>query len=111
MVSVARKQTVKPTAALTKSIRDHRARAKFPISFRLVSEQIAAAKRIAAAKSVGYLTQLRIWIAEGYAAKQNGRDSPVWRQHSGVPTLRPSGTTQTVARAFVGTYASVTALG
>jgi hypothetical protein len=29
------------------------------------SEQIAAAKHIAAAKSVGYQTQLRMWIAEG----------------------------------------------
>jgi hypothetical protein len=28
-------------------------------------EQIAAAKKIAAAKSVGYQTQLRMWIAEG----------------------------------------------
>ncbi len=28
-------------------------------------EQIIAAKKIAAAKSVGYQTQLRIWIAEG----------------------------------------------
>jgi hypothetical protein len=31
----------------------------------LVPEQIAAAKKIAAAKSVGYQTQLRMWIAEG----------------------------------------------
>jgi predicted DNA binding CopG/RHH family protein len=28
-------------------------------------EQIAAAKKAAAAKSVGYQTQLRMWIAEG----------------------------------------------
>jgi uncharacterized DUF497 family protein len=30
-----------------------------------VPEQIAAAKKIAAKKSVGYQTQLRMWIAEG----------------------------------------------
>ena len=55
----------KPTAALEKSIRDRHARAKSPISIRLVPEQIVAAKKIAAAKSVGYQTQLRMWIAEG----------------------------------------------
>ena len=38
---------------------------EIPISIRLGSEQIAAAKKIAAAKSVGYQTQLRMWIAEG----------------------------------------------
>jgi hypothetical protein len=31
----------------------------------LAPEQIAAAKQIAEAKSVGYQTQLRMWIAEG----------------------------------------------
>jgi hypothetical protein len=36
-----------------------------PISIRLAKEQIAAAKKIAARKSVGYPTQLRMWIAEG----------------------------------------------
>lgn len=56
---------VKPSQALAKSIRERRALAKSPISLRLVPEQIAAAKRIAAAKSVGYQTQLRMWIAEG----------------------------------------------
>ena len=55
----------KPSAALAKSIRERHARAKSPISLRLVPEQIAAAKKIAAAKSVGYQTQLRMWIAEG----------------------------------------------
>jgi hypothetical protein len=39
--------------------------AKAAISIRLAPEQIAAAKKIAAAKSVGYQTQLRMWIAEG----------------------------------------------
>jgi predicted DNA binding CopG/RHH family protein len=55
----------KPTAALEKSIRARHARAKSPISIRLVPDQIEAAKKIAAAKSVGYQTQLRMWIAEG----------------------------------------------
>jgi predicted DNA binding CopG/RHH family protein len=59
---------VKParlSRTLEKAIRERRAAAKSPISIRLGSEQIAAAKRIAAAKSVGYQTQLRMWIAEG----------------------------------------------
>ena len=51
--------------ALASKIRDRHARAKSPISLRLAPEQIAAAKHIAAAKSVGYQTQLRMWIAEG----------------------------------------------
>jgi predicted DNA binding CopG/RHH family protein len=55
----------KPSKAVEKAIRDRHAAAKSPISIRLGPEQIAAAKRIAAAKSVGYQTQLRIWIAEG----------------------------------------------
>ncbi len=55
----------KPLPALAKKIRDRHARAKSPISLRLDPEQIAAAKHIAAAKSVGYQTQLRMWIAEG----------------------------------------------
>src|SRR5881628_2330949 len=55
----------KTSAALAKSILERHARAKSPISIRLVPEQIAAAKKIAAAKSVGYQTQLRMWIAEG----------------------------------------------
>jgi predicted DNA binding CopG/RHH family protein len=55
----------KPSPALMKKIRDRHARAKSPISIRLDPEQIVAAKHIAAAKSVGYQTQLRMWIAEG----------------------------------------------
>jgi hypothetical protein len=55
----------KPDPALAKKIRDRHAKAKSPISLRLTAEQIAAAKHIAAAKSVGYQTQLRMWIAEG----------------------------------------------
>ena len=55
----------KPLPALAKKIRDRRARLKSPISLRLAPEQIAAAKHIAAAKSVGYQTQLRMWIVEG----------------------------------------------
>ena len=55
----------KPLPELASKIRDRHARAKSPISLRLAPEQIAAAKHIAAAKSVGYQTQLRMWIAEG----------------------------------------------
>ena len=55
----------KPSATLVKAIRERNVAAKAPISIRLVPEQIAAAKKIAAAKSVGYQTQLRMWIAEG----------------------------------------------
>jgi len=55
----------KPSPALAAKIRDRHVRAKSPISIRLAPDQIAAAKHIAAAKSVGYQTQLRMWIAEG----------------------------------------------
>ena len=55
----------KLSPALASKIRNRHARAKSPISLRLAPEQIAAAKHIAAAKSVGYQTQLRMWIAEG----------------------------------------------
>jgi len=50
---------------LAETIRKRHAAAKSPISIRLGAEQIAAAKKIAAGKSVGYQTQLRMWIAEG----------------------------------------------
>ena len=55
----------RPVPALARKIIARHARAKSPISLRLAPEQIAAAKHIAAAKSVGYQTQLRMWIAEG----------------------------------------------
>jgi predicted DNA binding CopG/RHH family protein len=55
----------KPSVALRKSIRERHAQTKSPVSIRLVREQIEAAKKIAATKSVGYQTQLRMWIAEG----------------------------------------------
>ncbi len=58
-------QPAKASKTLERSIRDRHAAAKSPISIRLGSEQIAAARKIAAAKSVGYQTQLRMWIAEG----------------------------------------------
>lgn len=50
----------KPSPPLANKIRDRHARAKSPISLRLAPEQISAAKHIAAAKSVGYQTQLRM---------------------------------------------------
>jgi hypothetical protein len=55
----------KPSRALERSIGERPTTAKSPISIRLGPEQIAAAKKIVAAKSVGYQTQLRMWIAEG----------------------------------------------
>ncbi|MBZ5610317.1 MAG: BrnA antitoxin family protein [Acidobacteriia bacterium] len=58
-------QPAKLSPSLAKAIRDRHTRAKHPVSIRLVPEQIEAAKKIAAAKSVGYQTQLRMWIAEG----------------------------------------------
>jgi predicted DNA binding CopG/RHH family protein len=58
-------KSAKPSAALEKSIRERHSRTKSPISIRLVPDQIEAAEKIAAAKSVGYQTQLRMWIAEG----------------------------------------------
>lgn len=69
-----------PSAALTESIRVRHSRAKSPISIRLVPEQIAAAKKIAAAKSVGYQTQLRMWIAEGIRRETKRTDSQARRQ-------------------------------
>ena len=56
---------VKTSKTLEESIRKRHKSAKSPISIRLGAEQIAAAKKIAGAKSVGYQTQLRMWIAEG----------------------------------------------
>lgn len=58
-------KAAKPSKALAKSIQERHAAAKSPISIRLGPDQIAAAKKIAAAKSVGYQTQLRMWIADG----------------------------------------------
>src|SRR5258708_22490794 len=55
----------KPSAVLKKSIQERHAQTKSPVSIRLVPEQIEAAKTIAAPKSVGYQTQLRMWIAAG----------------------------------------------
>ncbi len=48
-----------------KFIQERAAARKQAISIRLDKEQIEAAKRIAARKSIGYQTQLRMWIAEG----------------------------------------------
>jgi len=67
---------VRLSEALEKSIRERHAAAKSPISIRLVPEQIVAAKKIAAAKSVGYQTQLRMWIAEGIR-REAKRQPPV----------------------------------
>jgi predicted DNA binding CopG/RHH family protein len=50
---------------MSDSIRERHTAAKSPIPNRLGADQITAAKKISAAKSIGYQTQLRIWIAEG----------------------------------------------
>ncbi len=58
-------RTARPSRALEKSIRERHASKKSPISLRLTEDQISAAKRIAARRSVGHQTQIRMWIAEG----------------------------------------------
>ena len=60
-----RAQSVQLSAALSQAIRDRYARRKAAISIRLEPRQIAQARKIAARKSIGYQTQLRLWIAEG----------------------------------------------
>ena len=55
----------KVSKALDRTIRERHKATKSAISIRLEPEQIAEAKKIATAKSVGYQTQLRMWIAEG----------------------------------------------
>ena len=57
---------------LTTSIQERHSANKLPISIRLGPEQIIAAKKIASAKSVGYQTQLRMWIAEGIRREGKG---------------------------------------
>jgi predicted DNA binding CopG/RHH family protein len=58
-------EPAKASKDLEKAVRERHSAAKSPISIRLDPKQITAAKKIAAAKSVGYQTQLRMWIAEG----------------------------------------------
>jgi hypothetical protein len=58
-------------------IKSRAAARKQAISIRLDRSQIEAAKRIAARKSVGYQTQLRMWIAEAIRQEsQAGRSAP-----------------------------------
>lgn len=56
-----------------KAIRERCQRRKQAISLRLESRQILQAKRIARRKSIGYQTQLRLWIAEGIQREQKAR--------------------------------------
>ena len=63
---------VKLSKTLAKSIPERHSANKSPISIRLGPEQIVAAKKIASAKSVGYQTQLRMWIAEGIRREGKG---------------------------------------
>ena len=62
----------KASQKLAKSIQEQHRQARSPISLWLGADQTAAAKKIPAAKSVGYQTQLRMWIAEGIGARRNG---------------------------------------
>ena len=62
----------KLSKTLTKSIQERHSANKSPISIRLGPEQIVAAKKIASAKSVGYQTQLRMWIVEGIRREGTG---------------------------------------
>lgn len=68
---------VKPltlSRSLAKTIQTRRASAKSPVSIRLEPDQIAAARKIAASKSVGYQKQLQMWIIEGI--RREGRRKP-----------------------------------
>jgi hypothetical protein len=65
----------KLSAVPARSIRDSQDGIKSSISIRLVPEQIASAKEIASAKSVGYQTRSRMWIAEGTQRELNKRKS------------------------------------
>ena len=59
----ARRLKMPPEQVL--AIKERHAARKAAISIRLDREQIKAARKIAAKKSIGYQTQLRMWIAEG----------------------------------------------
>jgi len=54
-----------PPGQVRKMRERYRRRVKTAITLRLEPEQIALARRVAARKSIGYQTQLRLWIAEG----------------------------------------------
>jgi hypothetical protein len=67
-------QPVKLPPEQVRSIRErYRRRVKTAISLRLEPEHIALARRIAARKSIGYQTQLRLWIVEGIRREARAR--------------------------------------
>src|ERR1700681_868564 len=66
----------KPLPTLASKIRDRHARAKSPISLRLAPEQIAAAKHIAAAKSVGTRRNCACGLPRVSAAKRSAPKCP-----------------------------------
>jgi predicted DNA binding CopG/RHH family protein len=72
---LAEGEPVKLSKVLAKSVRERQTRPKSPVSLRLEQGQITAAKKIAATRSIGYQTQLRMWIAEGILrdARRTGR--------------------------------------
>jgi hypothetical protein len=59
-----------------RAIHERHGARKAAISIRLDEEQIKAARKIAAKKSIGYQTQLRMWIAEGINRETRSRRSP-----------------------------------
>jgi len=65
LLKPARPLKMPPEQAARIHERYEQRKAKAAISLRLEQEQIEKAKRIAARKSIGYQTQLRLWIAEG----------------------------------------------
>jgi hypothetical protein len=62
--------------AQIRAIHERHVARKAAISIRLDEEQIKAARKIAARKSIGYQTQLRMWITEGIRRDTRARRSP-----------------------------------
>lgn len=55
------------------AMRQRHRRRKTAISLRLDPDQIEKAQKIASRKSIGYQTQLRLWIAEGIQRESRRR--------------------------------------
>ena len=56
-----------------RAIRERHSSRKSAISVRLEAAEIREVRRIAARKSIGYQTQLRLWIAEGIRRERTSR--------------------------------------
>lgn len=66
-----REVPVRVSPALRRRVAE-RAELKKPVTLRLETRQIEAAKRVARLKSIPYQTLLRVWIAEGLAKERAG---------------------------------------